>query len=223
MKKPVSFYDKDIKSNPNQYSGGHYVERNRKLSEMLLDHNPKVIFELAGAEGNFAYHILKSPNIERYTFTDFSNEALKIARKEIGNDERVEFLNFDAENYKDLKNYQFDTFVCNSLEHFNNDIPIIEALRSGTVVCLCLPNFDWEGHVRSFRSFEEIKDRYGNYLDFKDVHEFEVSYSARKIFQRLRAFIFKKKYSKLISLFLSLLGLESIGNKRKWNIVALKK
>lgn len=223
MKKPASYYDQDFKSHPNQYSASHYIVRNQILSEMLLKHHPKEIFELAGAEGNFAYHLLKSPDIAHYIFTDFSNEALKVARKEIGNDERVEFLNFDAENYQDLEKFQFDTFVCSSLEHFINDIPILETLKGGTLICLCLPNFDHESHIRSFKSFEEIKDRYGNYLDFKEVQEFEVFYSPRKIFQRLRNFIFKRRYSKLISLLLSLLGLESVGNKKKWNIVAIKK
>lgn len=72
----------------------------------------------------------------------------------------------------------YDAVVCcEVLEHVDGDLVSIEAWRSGCT-CICsVPNFDHESHVRFFRSAEQIRRRYGDLLDIRQIQR--VAKSAR--------------------------------------------
>ena len=60
----------------------------------------------------------------------------------------------------------YDGLVCcEVLEHIDGDLTAIEHWKSGTICVCSVPNFDYESHVRFFRSEEEIGRRYGGLLD----------------------------------------------------------
>jgi len=62
--------------------------------------------------------------------------------------------------------HDYDTIVCTEvLEHIDADLEVIRSWRSGTW-CLCtVPNFDYTGHVRFFRTPEAVTARYGRLID----------------------------------------------------------
>ena len=43
---------------------------------------------------------------------------------------------------------------------------VVKKISSGKKVIFSLPNYDYESHVRFFTSYQEIEDRYKEYLHF---------------------------------------------------------
>jgi SAM-dependent methyltransferase len=82
--------------------------------------------------------------------------------------ERNKELNFELE---DLYNVKFGdaTYISTEvLEHLEDDIFIIEKIPSGCRFIFSVPDFNTESHVRWFNSIQEVKERYGNTLEFID-------------------------------------------------------
>jgi len=166
--KSAEWYDDDFKRHPGWYCRGHYRRRNQIFAEMISKYVPKRVFEFAGAEGQLAQFILqRCPQIEYYLWSDFSKEALKEAYPKLKRFKNCEMQLLDME--KDLDKIPWDVFDCvisTSLEHISNDIAIMEHIKPKTLVCLALPDFDWEGHVRYFPTKESVIQRYHKYLNF---------------------------------------------------------
>lgn len=219
----IDYYSADFKKNAGKYSSKHYETRNISIAEKIKAYNPKIIFEVAGAEGNLAFHILKNNNIQKYIFSDYCPEAIELAKKQIGDDPRIEFIQFDANNSSEIANLEFDTFICNSLEHIQNDRELIRQLKPNTLIITSLPNFLCEGHLRSFKTLDEVKGRYSNMIDFIDIEEKQAIYSSKKLFIQFRAFLYRNRYNKFIDFVSNALGVEIIGNKKKFNIIGRKK
>jgi len=187
MKQSVEFYDEDMRKNAGRYAKGSYKIRNAIFADIINKFQPKTVFEIAGAEGQLAEFILsKNPNIEKYVWSDFSSEAIKIAKKRLERFTNVECIRFDAdEDYKTFMFDQFDTIVSTSLEHIEHDIEILKRLKPKTLVCLALPNFDSEGHVRYFPNSADVVNRYHSLLDFLYLSEHEVRPAIRLFLRRI--------------------------------------
>jgi len=53
--------------------------------------------------------------------------------------------------------------------YFGSDL-VCCTCAGGAVWCVCtVPNFNWESHVRFFRSSEEVRGRYGELIDIEAV------------------------------------------------------
>jgi hypothetical protein len=224
MKRDVTFYEKDIAKRGMDYSRGFYEDRNCEFARMIHRHSPKKVIEFAAAEGNLAFHILLRCDIETYLVTDFSPTALHMAREAVGLDPRTSFRLMDADKeYKAITNFDYDTFVCTALEHLENDLAILTTLRRGTLICICLPNFIVDGHIRAFRSETEIRERYGHLMEILQIRQVDLNHNANAFFIKVREWIFRNRFTGIISKITNGLGVEVIGNRKKWLIIGERK
>ena len=104
---------------------------------------------------------------------------MKLVEREITNNK---FLidPFDADD-SECSLDGFNVFICISLEHIEKDLEIISKLKPGTIVSICSPNFDCDGHVRHFESMEVFRSRYEHVINVR----------MQSTFQKTR---FKQKY-----------------------------
>lgn len=221
MKQEMNFYDEDFKVAGDTYNSGAYETRNIELSKTINSHDVKRIVEFAGCEGNLAKHILENDKIEKYYFSDFSLFAIMYAKDILWGDNRVFFEQIDADRqYTKLHGMDYDTFVCTSFEHLENDLKIINILKPGTMVFLSLPNFDTKGHVRFFRNREDIIDRYSFFMDIIEIKEMRHSLSSTVLMEWVRGWLFDNKYSYFLHKIQGWFGITIEGNRKKFNVVA---
>jgi hypothetical protein len=55
------------------------------------------------------------------------------------------------------------------LEHIESDLAVVELWKPGCTRVCSVPNFDFETHVRFFRSEAEVTARYGDLLEFESI------------------------------------------------------
>jgi hypothetical protein len=59
-------------------------------------------------------------------------------------------------------------YICSEvLEHLADDRAVISAVPTGHRLILSVPNFHDHAHVRVFADFNDIRERYGDLLDFR--------------------------------------------------------
>lgn len=69
------------------------------------------------------------------------------------------------------------SYVClEVLEHINNDLEVVESIPHGADFVFSVPSRDNAYHVRYFESFDEIQNRYGDYLEFIDKGVFKTNF-----------------------------------------------
>lgn len=129
------------------------------------------IIEIGCGAGQFA-RMLFDGGITDYTGIDYSKEAIKLARKNNPCNEES-FICGDIFDL-DILESNYDTVVClQTLEHIDNDIELIEKIRSGVKVVLSVPNFNSPTHVRFFDTKEEVASRYK--LAYSKIEEISIS------------------------------------------------
>ena len=104
-----------------------------------------------------------------YRGFDFSDIAIRQASSRTGRPEL-----FSRADARDARSYAFeyDTIVCTEvLEHINADLKVVRNWKAGAWCVCSVPNFDWDSHVRFFRSCEEVKGRYGELIDIEAIIE----------------------------------------------------
>ncbi len=161
---PAEHYGADFAAKGfNYYSSGHYRVRNAAFCEMIKRLQPRVVFEFCGAEGDLAEMLLQTcPTIECYHHTDFCKEVVEYTEKRLrrqNTPHTVTLLDIDHD-WKAVPWSKYDLVVSTALEHVNHDLEIIQSIPKGCHVALCLPAHKWEGHVRCFANWREIKERY---------------------------------------------------------------
>ena len=138
----------------------------RKVVQRLQDQGSRCILEVGCGNGFLAEMILQEHG-GRYRGFDFSEVAVRNAADRTGHPEL--FFRGDA---LDAQSYacDYDTIVCTEvLEHLDADLDVIRFWRNGTW-CICtVPNFDYAGHVRFFRTPESVAARYGQLIDIRSV------------------------------------------------------
>ena len=71
---------------------------------------------------------------------------------------------------RDARSYAFDydTIICTEvLEHIDADLNVIRNWKAGAWRVCTVSNFDWECHVRFFRSSEEVRERFGELINIE--------------------------------------------------------
>lgn len=123
----------------------------------------------------------------RYEGFDLSPVAIDKARKR---NPEGRFFVADAADRATYRSAYDALVCCEVLEHVEEDLAAVERWQSGSV-CICsVPNFDYESHVRFFRSADEVRERYGGLLDIRRIDR--VAKSARanltpaEYFRRIR-------------------------------------
>lgn len=231
MKQHQGFYDLDFVKQGHKYSVGHYAHRNEIISSTLAKYKPVNVLELCGAEGHLAKLILqKCHTVQEYLFSDFSAVGLGMAHAMLDGlrtNAKVAIRNIDADNIDEieLKSGGLDHYDCycnTASEHLINDREIVKALSPGTLIYMCLPNFECDGHVRSYRTYQHVLDRWDDIIDIREVIQTENTYG-RQIVRRVRSYIQRHRRGALVRFFENLFGCEVIGNKMKFNIIGYRR
>jgi 2-polyprenyl-3-methyl-5-hydroxy-6-metoxy-1,4-benzoquinol methylase len=132
----------------------------RQVCKLIIQEKLRAVLEVGCGSGVLAEMLISSGM--SYTGFDFSPVAVGKAKA------RNPAHRFFVGNATDVAAYTvpYDGIVCcEVLEHLDDDLKAIELWKKG-VLCVCsVPNFDYESHVRFFRSEAEVAEHYGRLLD----------------------------------------------------------
>ncbi|KAF6587335.1 MULTISPECIES: methyltransferase domain-containing protein [Paenibacillus] len=154
------------------YSETHYFDIWKRATEIIQSYDNPKVFDIGCGPGQFA-NLLFDNKITNYTGMDFSSEAIKHAK--IRND-KLRSLFYVDDVYKTKlfsRDYNF-AVLFEILEHLNDDLGILNKLKTGTEVLFSVPNFYSEGHVRWFDSQLEVAQRYSSIVEIKEICPFNV-------------------------------------------------
>ena len=142
----------------------------------------KQVIDLGCGPGHFASVLSRLVNTAiSYTGYDFSSVAIDAARRRKP-DHRFSFVQAD------LSSHEFNAAVpekCNDpvtyvaiefFEHVNFDLDVIKRMRPDTPLLFSVPNFDDPGHVRTFKTEEDIRNRYAGLMSILDIKRMSDGY-----------------------------------------------
>jgi hypothetical protein len=140
-----------------------FKKRNIEIVKILKIIKPKKIFEFACTYGFLASEIKNEVDVE-YLCTNFLPSVVNYVKTQ-----GIQTELFDAEDIPKRNLTNYDTFICTSLEHLENDLKIIGALPKGTHFIFSVPNFDDDMHFRKFDNEVQIYRRYKDLLIIKNI------------------------------------------------------
>ncbi|MYL49173.1 glycosyltransferase [Halobacillus litoralis] len=161
------------------YSEIHYYEVWKKALAIINDIKKPTIIDIGCGPGQFA-NLLLDNDVHRYLGFDFSEEAIAIA-KEVNSNYKELFTVDNAYTSRVLSGNYNTVVLFEVLEHINDDLKIISKVKSNSNVLLSVPNFYSESHVRWFSSEMEVRERYENLIEIKEIQSFSLNES-NKIF-----------------------------------------
>jgi SAM-dependent methyltransferase len=207
----VDFYDRFHLETNVPETRGLYYPLLRKVVENLEAHGSRSILEVGCGSGFLAEMILMEYG-DAYRGFDFSPVAVQNASGRTGHPEL--FFRGDA---LDAGSYasNYDTIVCTEvLEHIDADLDVIRLWRDGTWCVCTVPNFDYDGHVRFFRTPDEVAARYSRLIDIRTVTKV-----ARPLIpdRRIRSYLRNLRWSRDDpSRFLGFLGIQTFDRLGGW-------
>jgi 2-polyprenyl-3-methyl-5-hydroxy-6-metoxy-1,4-benzoquinol methylase len=141
-----------------------------QMTLTLLPPGDVSIVDLGCGTGRFA-KLLQLNGYTRYFGIDFSVRRIEEARSYVPSF-RFEVGNVFDPSLRSLCQ-DYDVFVLTEvLEHLEDDRGLIRSIPKGRLVVLSVPNFDSAGHVRRFEGHEQVRERYGDLLDFSQGGSF---------------------------------------------------
>ena len=133
----------------------------REMALKWIDPNENYIIELGCSSGNFA-ELLYREGIKNYLGVDILKDKIREAEKKLP--EMIFVCDDILKRLNILKGAtQFVSFQC--LEHIEDDLKILNALKPTTKVIISVPNSPYKGHVRWFE-LEGWENRFSKYIDF---------------------------------------------------------
>jgi hypothetical protein len=135
------------------------------------------IVEFGCGGGQFA-NMLFDNGYTHYTGYDFSNVAIKLAKK-VNQKMQDSFIYSDVRNVVlpppcDNKNSLYIAFEV--LEHVKNDFEIIQKIPRGYTFLFSVPNFDSFNHVRKFVNINDIIERYGMFIELNGFYRIDSNF-----------------------------------------------
>ena len=156
-----------------------YKERNLGIVDMMA--YPLNVFEFASCYGFLALEVMKRfPAIATYACTNFLPDVVDYTKKQGINS----FL-FDANDIPITDLTMYDTFICTSLEHLENDREIIRSLPKSNMYFCATNSYD-RTHVWSFENEYDIFDRYRGIISIVDFQVFNFSDRKKIIFRGIK-------------------------------------
>jgi len=182
---PVEYYNKMFRADANHCRSPAFVERNKALLKLIKSEKFTHIFEFACASGLLAEMFCElHPECHEYFATDFSSEAIGLARRYTTNYSSINALVSDiTKTYPNFDWPAYDLVVSTSLEHLPKgcDLDIIKNIEPGTSVLFSLTTFslpDSASHPHPYPSDTYIYDRFKEHIDIKKL----VYYEPLKVF-----------------------------------------
>jgi 2-polyprenyl-3-methyl-5-hydroxy-6-metoxy-1,4-benzoquinol methylase len=177
-------YLKDDRTYERPLSSPYYVLY-RQICKLIVQAKLRSVLEVGCGSGVLAEMLIGSGM--SYTGFDFSPVAVEKAKT------RNPAQRFFVGDATDTSVYDvpYDGIVCcEVLEHLEDDLKAVELWKHGAL-CICsVPNFDYESHVRFFRSEAEVAEHYGKLLDISCIVRVTKSASANltwaEYFRRIR-------------------------------------
>lgn len=174
-----AFYD-SVYANSSEYDVSYekscYFPIWKKIVDYFYDAYNDIadvsILDIGCGNGQFA-EMMFDYGVLNYKGIDFSNTAITKAKTRFihkgGN------FNFDTCDISSI-NFKQEKYSCATilevLEHIEKDIELLSALPKGLTLVASVPSFHSEGHIRVFKTQNDIYERYGNCVDIKEIYEF---------------------------------------------------
>lgn len=141
--------------------------------EYITQNGIKNIIDLGCGPGHFA-SLFKNEDDVLYTGYDFSVVAIEQAIERNKNNKNI---TFKVQNLKEIeldkKNNFYTSFEF--LEHISFDREILTKLQTKDNILFSVPNYDSKGHVRHYKSFGEIVERYKDLMEINLIHEIKTN------------------------------------------------
>ena len=167
-----AYLDKTVINYQCHYKKSTYYAMWLEVLKIINAIKPNKILELGCGVGQFA-NMLFDNNIDNYTGIDFSTVAIK---KAIEKNKKGRFIpiNLYSQQATELIR-QHNYIIClETLEHLQNDLDVVAAIKPGTTFIFSLPDFDCESHVRYFKSKQDLIKRYKHLLNFTSCSIFKI-------------------------------------------------
>jgi cyclopropane fatty-acyl-phospholipid synthase-like methyltransferase len=177
------FYDRMHAELDREANRDRYQPLFERIIANIQDHGSRAILEVGCGSGFLAEIILRQHHGTYHGF-DFSSQAIRNAGARTGCPEV-----FSVSGALDTESYacEYDTIVCTEmLEHVDGDLDVIRLWRNGAWCVCSVPNFDYAGHVRFFKSSDEVAARYGGLIDIKAVIKIARPISIKSYLRHLR-------------------------------------
>lgn len=166
------WYDKMYESD-SRYSK-HYSESDwyflwTVVVDRIMRSGVRSVLDLGCGPGQFA-SLLCDKGLTQYCGVDFSARCIELAKQVCP---RFEFRVADICNTDVIESCDYDCVVAlEFLEHVENDIQVLDRIKSGTKLFGTVPNFSHISHVRHFSSEDEVRDRYESCFSSLQVDSF---------------------------------------------------
>lgn len=142
--------------------------------------NPEYIVDLGCGPGHMEEILAKETNLtfKKCIGYDFSNVAINQCINKLDRNKKFKFKIADLTKLnlmEDLKT-EYNFSITNTLfisyeflEHINADIEILSQLPSGSTISFSVPSYDSAGHVRFFKSIDEVIKHYNGILKIINI------------------------------------------------------
>ena len=150
------------------YASSLYYFMYSILADRIV-HKVSSILDIGCGSGYLA-SVLFQLNFTQYVGFDFSHKQLDAARKRC-----PEQKYYYADAYKTNLFYtvEYEAVACTEfLEHVEKDLDIIRRIPKGKIFFGSVPSFDFESHVRYFKTSGEVENRYAPLLKEFDINRY---------------------------------------------------
>jgi lipopolysaccharide biosynthesis regulator YciM len=157
----TSYYD-DIYQESHKYrvegQNSPYIPVWEEIVARINGYKSKSVLDVGCGPGQFSEYIMQQCPLLKYIGVDFSKVAVERARIRCPS---ATFIEENILNSEILTQHGYDTIILlEVLEHIEEDLTLLEKIPRGKILLASVPNFDSFGHVRFFKSSNEVKERY---------------------------------------------------------------
>ena len=157
------------------FGAGSYRARNEVVLSMVIKLRPRRVFEFACAGGHLAELILSQvPSIAHYVCSSFSPRVVAHAQSQLASQRKckVQLADADVLRSTDMdaaRLESYDLLLTTSFEHIQLDRELVGHFPAGAAFVFSVALFDDPEHFRVFADDTELRSRYDDILEIKDI------------------------------------------------------